>query len=290
MTGHFHYLDNAEKVFVFDLVYTLSAATEQANKKKLGAFGKMAKFNLFNRPKEETVLLSKHVLRYEPFWHVATTRAIDYSRELTYPVEIGNAFANKVLINGQEYAIAEQSGKRTINLQAVEYSHRKINYDDHLDGLGRDLKKAALDRYIKKCKVQEHVVLQLPEAITPQLRLPMLLQKIQQTLAAEVVNAHEIQEDLITIEKVYLYYRPVFAFQFAWTTEDKVGVIEVDGLTGEVIEDGQWFRDTLQAITTREMLFDMGSELAGALVPGGGAAVRVIEIITAPDARPGPGT
>lgn len=67
-----------------------------------------------------------------------------------------------------------------------------------------------------------------------------------------------------------------------------MGVIEVDGLTGEVIENGQWFRDKLQAITTREMLFDMGSELAGALVPGGGAAVKVIEIITAPDAGPRP--
>lgn len=80
---------------------------------------------------------------------------------------------------------------------------------------------------------------------------------------------------------MHLYYRPVVAFEFAWTTEDKVGVIEVDGLTGEVIENGQWFKEKLQAITKREMLFEMGSELAGALVPGGGTAVKVIERITA---------
>lgn len=177
MTGHFRYLDSAEKVFVFDQAYTLSAAREQANRKKLHAFGFMAKYNLFNRPKEETVLPSKDVLRYEPFWHVATTRSVDYSRELTYPVEIGNTYANKVLINGKEYAIAEQGSKRTISLQAVEYSHRKIDYDDCIDGLGRDLKRSALTRYISKYKVQEHAVLELPEAIVPQLRLPMLLQK-----------------------------------------------------------------------------------------------------------------
>jgi len=281
MTERLQYADNAEKVFVFDQVYPLSAATEQANQKKLNAFGLLAKLNPFKRPKEETVLLSKHVLRYEPFWHVVTTRAVDYSRELVYPVEIGNAYANKVLINGQEYSIAEQGNKRTISLQAVEYSHRKINYEDHVDGLSRDLKKGALLNYINKYKVQEHRVLELSEAIVPQLRLPMLLQKIRQTLAAEVINAHEIQEDLITIEKVHLYYRPVFAFEFAWTTEDKVGVIEVDGLTGEVIENGQWFKEKLQAITTREMLFEMGSELAGAFVPGGGTAVKMIERITA---------
>lgn len=274
------YLGSAGKIFVFDLVYPLSAATEQANQKKLSAFGLLAKFNPFKRPKEETVLLSKHVLRYEPFWHVVTTRSVDYTRELTYPVEIGNAYANKVLINGMEYSIAEQGNKRSINLQAVEYSHKKISYEDYLDGLSRDLKKGGLASYVNKYKVQEHTVLELAEAIVPQMRLPMLLQKIRQTLDAEVINAHEFQEDITSIEKVYLYYRPVFAFEFAWTTEDKVGVIEVDGLTGEVIENGQWFKEKLQAITTREMLFEMGSELAGSLVPGGGTAVKVIERIT----------
>jgi len=286
MADRIQYLDNSEKIFVFDQVYPLSAATEQANQKKLNAFGLLAKLNPFKRPKEDTVLLSKHVLRYEPFWHVVTTRVVDYTRELTYPVEIGNAYANKVLINGKEYSIAEQGGKRTISLQGLEYSHRKINYEDYVDGLSRELKKGVLLNYINKYKVQEHKVLELSEAIVPQLRLPMLLQKIHQTLTAEVINAHEFQDDLVTIEKVHLYYRPVFAFEFVWTTEDKVGVIEVDGLTGEVIENGQWFKEKLQAITTREMLFEIGSELAGALVPGGGTAVKAIEKMIAVDGRP----
>lgn len=130
-------------------------------------------------------------------------------------------------------------------------------------------------------------MLELPEAVVPQLRLPTLLQQIHQKLAADVINAHEFQEDLITIEKVHLYYRPVFAFEFTWTTEDKSGVIEVDGLTGDVIENGQWFKEKLQAITTRDMLFEMGSELAGALVLGGAVAVKVIEKIVSDDGRPG---
>lgn len=195
------YLDNAEKVFVFDQVYPLSAATEQANQKKLNAFGMLAKLNPFKRPKEETVLLSKHVLRYEPFWHVVTTRSVDYSRELTYPVEIGNAYAKKVLINGKEYSIAEQGNKRSINLQGVEFSHRKINYEDHLDGLSRDLKKGVLANYINKYKVQEHTVLELPEAIVPQLRLPMLLQKIRQTLDAEVIRPTSFRKTSLRLKK-----------------------------------------------------------------------------------------
>lgn len=285
MSEQLQYADGAEKIFVFDLVYPMSAAAEQARQKKLGAFGLMAKINPFKRPKDETVLQTKEVLRYEPFWHVVSTREVDYSREIVYPVEIGNAYANKVVIDGKEYSIAEQGNKRTISLPSVEYSHRKIAFAEHLDGLSRELKKGALANYISKYKVQEHAVLELPEAIAPQLRLPMLLQRMRQALSAEVINAHEFQEDLTTIEKVHLYYRPVFAFEFIWTTEDKLGVIEVDGLTGEVIENGVWFKEKLAAVTTREMLFEMGSELAGALIPGGGTAVKVIEKITA---DPGP--
>jgi hypothetical protein len=286
MSEQLQYAEGAERVFVFDLVYPMSAAAEQARQKKLGAFGLMAKINPFKRPRDETVLQTKEVLRYEPFWHIVSTREVDYSREIVYPVEIGNAYANKVVIDGKEYSIAEQGGKRTISLPSVEFSHRKIDYAEHLDGLSRVLKKGALANYISKYKVQEQDVLELPEAIVPQLRLPMLLQRMRQALSAEVINAHEFQEDLTTVEKVHLYYRPVFAFEFIWTTEDKLGVIEVDGLTGEVIENGEWFKEKLAAVTTREMLFEMGSELAGALIPGGGTAVKVIEKITA-EASPG---
>lgn len=273
--------DNAAKIFVFDQVYPLSAATEQAKQKKLNAFGLVAKLNPFKRPKEETVLLTKEELRYEPFWHVVTKREVDFSREINYPVDIGNVYANKVLINQAEYAIAEKGGKRTINLPAMEFCHRKIDYQDYVDGLLRETKKGALENYIKKYKTQEHAELQLKEAVVLQVRVPTLLQKVNKILSAEAINAHEFQQDIITVEKAYLYYRPVFAFEFAWTTEDKVGVIEVDGLTGEVIENGQWFKDKISSITTREMLFDASAEIAGAFIPGGGIAIKVIEKITA---------
>jgi hypothetical protein len=103
-------------------------------------------------------------------------------------------------------------------------------------------------------------------------------------LSSEAINAHEIQQDFITIEKAYLYYRPVFAFEFTWTTEDRVGVIEVDGLTGEVVENGQWFKEKMDTILTREMLFEASAEVAGVVVPGGGLAVKIVERMTAPAA------
>ena len=86
---------------------------------------------------------------------------------------------------------------------------------------------------------------------------------------------------MVAIEKAHLYKRPVFAFEFAWTTEDKIGVIEVDGLTGEVIENGKWFKERMETVLTREMLFAASAEIAGVVVPGGGFAVKVVERLTA---------
>ena len=62
----------------------------------------------------------------------------------------------------------------------------------------------------------------------------------------------------------------------AISSADKVGVIEVNGLTGEVNEDGRWFKEKLDKILTRDMLIEASSELAGAFVPGGGLAVKLI--------------
>ena len=45
---------------------------------------------------------------------------------------------------------------------------------------------------------------------------------------------------------------------------------EVDGLTGEVIENGKWFKERLETVSTREMLFAARAETAGVVVPGGG--------------------
>lgn len=281
MLEHIAFSESAAKVFVFDQVYPLSAAAEQAKQKKLNAFG-LHRFNPFNHPKENTVLQTKHELRYEPFWYVAACREVDFLREINYQLEIGNPYAHRVLLNGSEYAVTASGKKRSISIEATEYCHRKIDYVDHLDGLNREIRKSRLENYVANYKCEEQAELRLPEAVALQLRAPTLRQEVDRILSGEVINAHEVQRDVSTLEKTYLYWRPVFAFEFVWTTEDKVGVIEVDGLTGEVSENGQWFKDKIETIATREMLFEVGAELAGAIVPGGGIAVRVVEKLTTP--------
>lgn len=271
---------NASKIFVFDEVYPLRAAQEQAEKKKLGAFGMLAKLNPLNRPKEGTVQLSRQELRLEPFWHMVAKRSIDYTCQLTYPVVVNNPYAQSLQIEDKVYEVTRQKDKARIEFVATEHCHRKITFDRLMDGMHREIKPAVFESLINKFKYTEAEQVDRPELLKPLLSMSAAKQIVMASLNGEAVSASEIQLDTIEFERTLMYIRPVFAFEFRWTTADKVGVIEVDGLTGEVVENGRWFKDKVNEILTREMLVDVGAEMAGVVLPGGGAAVKLLAKLT----------
>ena len=276
--------DGASRIFVFDEVYSFRASQEQAEKKKLGAFGMMAKFNPLNRPREDTVQLSRQELRYEPFWHVQAKRSVDYTSQLTYQVPVHNPYAQSVEIEGRAFEVARLKDKPRIELVALERCHRKMQFDRLVDGLGRDIKPAVLDGYLRKYKFSEVERLDRPELVKPLVSMVTAKEQAKAELNREAVNATEIQDDRIDFERTYLYARPVFAFEFRWSSADRVGVIEVDGLTGEVAENGHWFGEKVNRAVTREMLIELGAEVAGTFVPGGRTAVKMIARLADPEA------
>lgn len=272
----------ARKIFVFDEVFPFRAAQEQAEKKKLSAFGLLAKFNPLNRPRDETVQLSRQEMRLEPFWHVVAQRSVDYTCRVTYPVPVHNLYAQTLQIDDKVFEVSRQKDKARIEFVAVEHCHRKIHFDRMIDGMQRDIKPAAMKSYIEKYKFTEADEVRRPdELLRPLISMAAAKQMANASLTSEAVNAFEIQADYTEFERTYLYLRPVFAFEFRWGSADKVGVIEVDGLTGEVVENGRWFKDKVQQVLTREMLVDIGAEVAGSLIPGGGAAIKLLNKMTA---------
>jgi hypothetical protein len=272
--------DHAKKIFVFEEVYPLRAAQEQAEKKKLSAFGMFAKFNPLNRPKDDTVQLARQELRWEPFWHIVAKRSVDYSCQLTYQVPVHNPYAQSIQLDDKVFEVARQKDKARIEFVALENCHRKIQFDRLIDGMQRDIKPAAFELYINKYKFNETEQVESRELLKPLVPMAAAKQMASASLTGEAVNAFEIHNDNIEFERTYMYMRPVFAFEFRWSSADKVGVIEVDGLTGEVIENGRWFKDKVNKIVTREMLVDLGAEVAGTFIPGGGVAVKLIGKMT----------
>ena len=273
------------RILYFEEVYPGRAAEEQAEKSKLAAFGTLARLNPLNRPRPETVKLSKWELRYEPFWHLVAQRQVDYLHEAVYALPITNPHARRVQIAGTAFEIIPANGKPRVDVQLQEYCHRKIDAVVHQDALKRSLKPAKLQGYIDRFKAAERTQLDVAGTIAPQLPFTAAVQLVMAKLAAEPIDAHSILNDSTEFSTAHLYFRPVFAFEYSWN--NKLGVIEIDGLSGEVIENGEWFRDKVEIMMSREMLFELGAEVASAVVPGSGYAVKLLNKVTQEKPVPG---
>ena len=276
------------KIFVFSKVFEFASAKQQAEKKKLNAFGTLAKINPFsrNRPSDETVLLKDQMLRYEPFWYVASKRQLDYTCEVTYSIPVHNPHAIGVSVkedqsSGEDYPVIRQQDKSKIDLAVVEKCHRSIVYASHFDGLKREIKTKTLVDYIHKFNHEEVQQVELDNVLQPLVSVDGLTSVVRSELQNQVINATKIEHDFEEITSLYLYFRPVYAFEYHWSAADKVGVIEVDGLTGEIIENGNWFKNTFESTFTRDNLIELSAELATTIVPGAGTAVKIAsKIIT----------
>lgn len=267
---------SAARVLLFEEVYPARAAQEQAERSRLNAFGTLARLNPLNRPKAETVQLMKSELRYEPFWHVEARREVDFLHDATYQVPVANQHAQRLLVAGHEFPVLSQEKKPWIELPVREACLRRIEATLFQDGMKRDAKPGVLQRYVEKYKAIEQAQLDRDGLLQPLLSSAAATQLALARLTSEAIDASEINEDMITIDRLYLYYRPVFAFEYAWTTAGKTGVVEVDGLTGDVVESGQWFREKLGAVMTRDLLVDIGADAISMAIPGGSIAVKVI--------------
>ena len=283
-------LEDAKKVYIFEPVYDISAATEQANKKKLDAFGMMAKFNILNKPKDEAVHAGRSELRYEPFWFIDSNRKVDYKLLLERKLEVDDEYANSILIDGKTYEIFEDSKKSFVSNDKrystlnVQYNcNREIKYKTYIDGLGRNIKSENYEKLFKnsnyKFKEVEDLT-NIDNIINPTFSFSSAIEEMKNSLLREKIISHEILTDDAIVDKIYLYFRPVYAFEFIWSNENKVGIIEIDGLNGEISEKGVWLKDRVSKVMTRDMFFDIGGEIANGMVPGSGVVVKMIDRMT----------
>lgn len=283
-------LEDAKKVYIFEPVYDISAATEQANKKKLDAFGMMAKFNILNKPKDEAVHAGRSELRYEPFWFIDSNRKVDYKLLLERKLEVDDEYATSILIDGKTYEIFEDSKKSFVSNDKrystlnVQYNcNREIKYKTYIDGLGRNIKSENYEKLFKnsnyKFKEIEDLT-NIDNIINPTFSFSSAIEEMKNSLLREKIISHEILTDDAIADKIYLFFKPVYAFEFIWSNENKVGIIEIDGLNGEISEKGVWLKDRVSKVMTRDMFFDIGGEIANGMVPGGGVVVKMIDRMT----------
>jgi hypothetical protein len=110
--------------------------------------------------------------------------------------------------------------------------------------------------------------------VPPQARASAIVREVLAGMIKSL-TADRILEERVDVERVDLYYRPVYAFQYRWLSKEKDAVLEYDGLTGEMNVGGVTFQQYVGKYMDAEFLFDVGVETVNLFVPGGGLALKL---------------
>jgi hypothetical protein len=156
----------------------------------------------------------------------------------------------------------------------VEHCHEDFSKDacynalsgERIDGTG-----------MLKCPRQEIALESFtPDGIVvaPETRASFVVRSVLQEMI-KPLQADTIIEERVVIDRVELYYHPLFAFEYRWIPKERTAVAEFDGLTGQMRTGGKTLRQQLSARLSRDLLFDLGGDVLGMVVPGGSIAVKL---------------
>jgi hypothetical protein len=112
----------------------------------------------------------------------------------------------------------------------------------------------------------------------PQIRASSIVREMLSKMLRPI-QADQMFEELVNVEQVNLYYRPIYAFEYHWEPKDRYAVVELDGLTGEKYSDGKAVRQQLKGALDKELLFDIGTDTIDLIVPGGGLAMKLARVV-----------
>lgn len=249
-------------------------AKDIAWQKKLGAFDAFSKVASFlSKPKDEDFTLTYSEHRYEPFWHVIAKARYEYTRHTNYQVPASGKEVKTVTLHDTKYDVLNGH----IHLPVLEYCLQEERDEKIIDGItGKP--SPQLNQYLSMTPTE--VTGQLRDQvdadailIPPQARISAIMRDSLSKMITGI-QADTILEEQVEVSRVDLYYRPVYAFKYAWTSKQKEAIIEVDGTTGEFSTGTRIFAEYFGKVLDQDFLFDVGAEALGIFVPGGGIAVK----------------
>jgi hypothetical protein len=265
-----------ERLFLLEERVTMDEIQLRAMDKRTQAFGG-GLGSLLQRPKPEEIQLVNRQRRLEPFWHVSASARYVYDRNRDYTINASASDVLSVTVNGSDYDPISSTGTRSFRIPVLEHCREEYHKDAYTDGLtGAPVPDAQMVLSGPRSEVADPASLSADGsiAVPPEQRASYV---VRQTLSDMVrpVQADKVIEEVITLEATDLYYRPIWAFEFAWTTRDnRPGVIEIDSITGQ-LRQGKTLTGQIGVKLTRDLLFDIGADTASMLIPGGGIAIKL---------------
>ncbi len=264
-----------ERILLFSPQIPQKDAVGIAWQKKLSAFDAISQVSSFlSRPKDDDFECVYEEYRYEPFWHVVAQARYVYDRSSSYQVKASEAEVKQVAIDGKTYDV--ENGH--IHIPVVEHCIQSEEEEVFIDGISgkiaqefrqylslspKDITKDSTSHFPKNAIV-----------IPPQTRVSAIMRDALSKMI-KGIQADTIHEEKIIVPCVDLYYRPVYAFQYAWKSKGKKSILEIDGMTGGCTTGNRTFQEYIGKVLDPSFLFDVGADAAGMLIPGGSIAVKV---------------
>lgn len=232
--------------------------------------------------KDEDIELTRSERRLEPFWVIEATRTINYESEKTYRADVENIDARSVIIENCEEEIAVKTPQNMhisssfISFKVKEKCQRDIVFRGIIDGMERShIHETLLNNYLTDSKYRRKPL--VSEVVEPILLETGLMQRARKKLLETTeINERKIEENTV-VNRLELYFRPVFAFEYRHKKDNRTAIIEVDGLTGSVLDNGtSWFSEKANQEKMHNLLKNVVAEVAGSLVPGGATITNFI--------------
>jgi hypothetical protein len=267
-----------QRLFALEERLSLDEIRQRAMDKRTTAFGSGIG-GLLQRPKPDDVTVVATQRRVEPFWHVSCRARYVYDRSRDYAVPSSATDVRSVTLGGVDYPVGPTAKGAGFVVPVLEHCRDEFFDELHIDGVaGTPIADGAALIVGPSTEVGDPASLGVNETVVvpPEHRassvVRQLLARMMRPLQADAVH-----EEALELERIDLYYRPVFAYEFLWGSKDKRGVIEIDGLSGQVRQVAS-LRTQLTRIISRDALFDIGADTIGLLVPGGSIAVKVARV------------
>ena len=263
-----------ERLLLLEEHLTSDEIQQKAMDKRVSAFGGGIG-GLLQRPKAEEVTFMGRQRRLMPLWHIAATSHYVYERNREYTVPAASGEVTAVTVHGQRHEMNQRLGSQAaFRLPLLEHCQNDFRSESFTDGVtGAAVGDGPAVITGPKSEIGDLQALETAETIVvpPEQRASYVVRK---TLAEVMkpMQADRILEETIVLQTTDLYYRPVWAIEFAW--RDKLGVIEIDSITGDA-KAGKGMMTQVKGMLNRDLLFDIGADTVGIFVPGGSIAVKL---------------
>ena len=270
-----------EHAYHFIPQFSVDVARDRVEQKKLnlvaGTLG-----SLFSRAKPEELQLATVENRVEPFWLLDASSRTLYDRARTYTVPASGAEVKSVTVVGQDFpTVPQPKGGYAFTLTGIEHCLQELQSRQTFDGITGN--KVDLLKYASAAKTEiADINTFAPEGVLvvpPQVKANAVVRQVTAEVVQPVQNVQTIHEERVDIQTIDLNFRPIYAFEYEWTTKNKKVVIEFDPLTGEMHTGGKRWSDQIKGLLTRDLLFDVTADAFGTIIPGGSIAVKLVKAV-----------